>query len=89
MDQSPSHKTPLNEKNNLNLELKDRDRIRATLIHPPEAKNTPFFDLAKILEDDTSSEMGEGKSITIQEIYGPGMVFKEFEKNREFRKAIS
>jgi hypothetical protein len=59
------------------------------LIHPPEAKNTPFFDLAKILEDNTSSEMGEGKSITIHEIYGPGMVFKEFEKNREFRKAIS
>jgi hypothetical protein len=88
MDKSPSHKFPLNENCNLNPDFKNRDRIGATLIHPFEAKDTPFFDLAKILEDDTPSELGEGKSITIQEIYGAGMVFKEFEKNREFRKAI-
>jgi hypothetical protein len=87
---SNSHKLALNEKCNLNPGADDQNRIgEATLVHSPETKISFFFDLAKILEDNSSVELGKSKSITIKEIYGPGIVFKEFEKNREFRKTIS
>jgi hypothetical protein len=73
MDKSSSHISTLNEKYNLNTDLKDRDRIgEATLIHPPESKISRFFDLAKVLEEKGSLELGEIKSITIEEILEPG-----------------
>jgi hypothetical protein len=90
MEKSYPHKLGLNEKCNLNPGTDDQNRIgEATLVHSPETKISFFFDLAKKLEDYSSVELGKSKSITIKEIDGPGIVFKEFEKNREFRKTIS
>lgn len=89
-DKSNSYKFTLNEKCNLNKDLENRDRIGGSVsVHSPEEKISSLFDLAKILEDNSSLELGESKSITVEEIYGPGLVFKEFERNKEFRKTIS
>jgi hypothetical protein len=77
MEKSNSHKLGLNEKCNLNPGVGDQNRIgEATLVHSSETKISFFFDLAKILEDNSSVELGKNKSITIKEIHGPGIVFK-------------
>jgi hypothetical protein len=67
----------------------DHDRIVETpLLHPPDTEIC-FFDLAKILEANNSLELGEIKSITIEESYRSEIFLEDSKENMRFGKTIS
>jgi hypothetical protein len=67
----------------------DHNRIvETTLLHPPDTEISCFFDLAKILEANSSSELGEIKSITLEESYRPEIFLEGSKENKRFRKTI-
>jgi hypothetical protein len=62
----------------------DPKRIaETTWLHPPDTEISYFFDLAKILEENSSLELGEVKSITLEESYRPEIFFGRFERKQE------
>jgi len=67
----------------------DHNRIvKAPLLHPPNTEISCFFDLAKILEANSSLELGEIRSITIEESYRPEIFLEDSKENKRFRKTI-
>lgn len=69
---------------NSDAERDDPNRIvGTTLLHPPDTKISCFFDLAKILEESSSLELGEMKSITLEESYRSEIFLGRFERKQE------
>ena len=65
----------------------DPKRIaETTWLHPPDTEISRFFDLAKILEANSSSELGEIKSITLEESFRPEIFLEGSKENKRFRR---